>query len=46
MKPGASTGRIPAKVQHSYRAIVTAGLANEVEAVMFSAAVIAAAHVL
>src|SRR6185369_17085696 len=32
-KPGASTGRIPAKVSLSERATVTAGLANEVEAV-------------
>jgi len=33
MKPGASTGRIPANVSVSDRAIVTAGLAKEVEAV-------------
>jgi len=33
MKPGASAGRIPAKVSLSARAIVTAGLAKEVEAV-------------
>ena len=32
-KPGASIGRMPAKVSLSVRAIVTAGLANEVEAV-------------
>ena len=33
MKPGASTGRMPAKVSVSDRAMVTAGLAKEVEAV-------------
>src|SRR5262249_53140533 len=33
IKPGASAGRIPAKVSLSERAIVTAGLAKEVEAV-------------
>jgi len=33
MNPGASAGRMPAKVLLSARAIVTAGLANEVEAV-------------
>src|SRR5215472_16070229 len=33
MKPGASTGRIPANVSDAARASVTAGLANEVEAV-------------
>src|SRR3989442_9194110 len=33
MKPGASAGRIPAKVSVAARASVTAGLANEVEAV-------------
>ena len=33
MKTGASSGRIPAKVSESDRAMVTAGLANEVEAV-------------
>ena len=33
MKPGVSAGLIPAKVSLSERAIVTAGLANEVEAV-------------
>src|ERR1700686_1403527 len=32
MKPGASAGRIPAKVSLAARASVTAGLANEVEA--------------
>lgn len=31
MKPGASAGRMPAKVSLRARAIVTAGLANEVE---------------
>lgn len=33
MKPGASLRAMPAKVSLSDRAIVTAGLANEVEAV-------------
>src|SRR5262249_8277317 len=33
MKPGASAGRIPANVSEAARASVTAGLANEVEAV-------------
>ena len=33
MKPGASAGRRPAKVSVAARASVTAGLANEVEAV-------------
>ena len=33
MKPGRSTGRMPEKVLVSDRAIATAGLANEVEAV-------------
>jgi hypothetical protein len=33
MKPGASSGRIPANVSLSARAMVTAGLANEVDAV-------------
>ena len=32
-KPGTSAGRMPANVSLSDRAIVTAGLANEVEAV-------------
>ena len=39
MKPGASAGRIPAKVLVNDRATVTAGLANEVEAVNQYAAV-------
>ena len=33
MNPGASAGRIPANVSLADRARVTAGLANEVEAV-------------
>ena len=33
MKPGAEDGAMPAKVSDRLRAIVTAGLANEVEAV-------------
>ena len=33
MNPGASTGRIPEKLAVRVRASVTAGLANEVEAV-------------
>jgi hypothetical protein len=33
MKPGASAGRMPAKVSVRLRAIVTAGFANHVEAV-------------
>ena len=33
MKPGRSAGRIPAKVSVSDRAMATAGLAKEVEAV-------------
>jgi len=33
MKPGASAGRIPEKVLLAARARVTAGLANEVDAV-------------
>src|SRR5258708_5245644 len=33
MNPGVSTGRIPAKVSLAARASVTAGLANEVDAV-------------
>jgi len=33
MKPGTSTGRMPAKVSLRDRATVTAGFANEVEAV-------------
>ncbi len=33
MNPGASTGRMPAKVSLAARASVTAGLANEVDAV-------------
>ena len=33
MKPGASTGRIPANVFVNARASVTAGLAKDVEAV-------------
>ena len=33
MKPGTSTGRMPATVSVSARAIVTAGLAKEVDAV-------------
>ncbi len=33
MKPGASTGRMPEKVSVRLRAMVTAGLAKEVEAV-------------
>ena len=33
MKPGASAGRIPANVSDAARASVTAGLANDVEAV-------------
>ena len=33
MKPGASAGRMPAKVSVVARASVTAGLANDVEAV-------------
>jgi hypothetical protein len=40
MKPGASAGRIPAKVSLAARANVTAGLAKEVEAVNQYAAVI------
>ena len=39
MKPGASAGRIPANVSLNERAIVTAGLANDVEAVNQYAAV-------
>ena len=39
MKPGTSTGRMPAKVSLRLRAIVTAGFANEVEAVNQYAAV-------
>ena len=38
MNPGASTGRIPANVSVSVRAMVTAGLANDVEAVNHYAA--------
>jgi hypothetical protein len=33
MNPGTSAGRIPEKVSDSERAIVMAGLANEVDAV-------------
>jgi hypothetical protein len=33
MKPGAPPGAMPAKVSESERAIVTAGLANEVDEV-------------
>jgi hypothetical protein len=33
MKPGASAGRMPAKVFVRARAIVTAGLADDVDAV-------------
>ena len=33
MKPGKSTGRMPAKVLVKARAMATAGLANDVEAV-------------
>ena len=33
MNPGTSAGRIPAKVSVTHRASVTAGFANEVEAV-------------
>ena len=40
MKPGASSGRIPEKVSVAARAIVTAGLANEVDAVNQYAAAI------
>jgi hypothetical protein len=43
MNSGTSTGRIPAKVLESERAIVTAGLANEVDAVNQYAAVMYAA---
>jgi hypothetical protein len=39
MNPGASTGRMPVKVSDAARARVTAGLANEVEAVNQYAAV-------
>src|SRR5436305_4658148 len=39
MNPGASAGRMPAKVSDAARARVTAGLANEVEAVNQYAAV-------
>src|SRR5437016_2358380 len=39
MKPGTSAGLIPAKVSLAARATVTAGLANEVEAVNQYAAV-------
>jgi hypothetical protein len=39
MNPGASAGRIPAKVSEAARASVTAGLAKEVEAVNQYAAV-------
>src|SRR6266481_4694663 len=40
MKRGTSTGRIPAKVSDTARAMVTAGFANEVEEVNQYAAVI------
>ena len=43
MKPGASLGRIPAKVSLAHRARVTAGLANEVDDVNHYAAVMYAA---
>src|SRR5687767_9877482 len=43
MKPGTSTGRIPANVSLAARARVTAGLANDVEAVNQYAAVMYAA---
>jgi hypothetical protein len=33
MKNGTADGRIPAKVSDKHRAIVTAGFANEVDAV-------------
>jgi hypothetical protein len=39
MKPGTSPGRMPANVSLTQRAIVTAGLANAVEAVNQYAAV-------
>jgi hypothetical protein len=39
MKPGASAGRMPANVSESERASVTAGLANDVDAVNQYAAV-------
>ena len=39
MKPGASTGRIPANVSEAARASVTAGFAKDVEAVNQYAAV-------
>ncbi len=39
MNPGASAGRIPANVSVAERASVTAGLANDVEAVNQYAAV-------
>ena len=38
MNPGASIGRIPANVSVRVRAMVTAGLANDVEAVNHYAA--------
>jgi hypothetical protein len=40
MKPGASAGRMPAKVSLAARARVTAGFANEVDEVNQYAAVI------